>query len=272
MLLARPDFDATKHREIICDADGYVANAWRAIQFAPAETAKYCDWPCNHADLQARRKKIISEEEKLLSKLVSDDEYHDAKIAGYWIWCMSMWIGHGLTRPTAVPCLTADQGVGQMPRLTADQGVGKATGIYAWFENLSQRLRHVKVVCGDWSRVCGGHWQDAHGICGIYFDPPYSSKNRGDIYAKDSQSISHDVREWCIKRDSKNMRIVLSGYEGEHNELEAMGWKKIEWKAAGGYGNRSLGKNENCNLERLWCSPNCLDQDANNLFATEEDA
>ena len=31
--------------ETINDKDGYVCNVWRALQFAPGEVAKWCDWP-----------------------------------------------------------------------------------------------------------------------------------------------------------------------------------------------------------------------------------
>lgn len=86
VLLQRPDYDPKNHTETINDKDGFIANVWRSLQFNPDEVAKYCDWPVNHADLSARRKRLIENEGYLLENLIVDDEWHDAKLAGYWIW------------------------------------------------------------------------------------------------------------------------------------------------------------------------------------------
>lgn len=61
------------------------------------------------------------------------------------------------------------------------------------------------------------------------------------------------------------MRIVLSGYVGEHDALEALGWSVVEWKTNGGYSNAS-GDNKNQKRERLWLSPHCLRADFGPLF------
>lgn len=103
VLLNRPGYDPTIHNETINDKDGFIANVWRSIQLSPDDTAQWCDWPVNHADLCARRKVLLKNEERLLENLVADDQWHDPKIAGYWIWASSCWIGSGLTRPNAIP-------------------------------------------------------------------------------------------------------------------------------------------------------------------------
>ena len=122
-------------------------------------------------------------------------------------------------------------------------------------------MRQVKVVCGDWSRVCGGNWQADKAPCGIFFDPPYSDEKRtNNIYACDSMTVAHDVREWAKKRgDNKNYRIIIAGYDGEHDELLNYDWTVESWKANGGYGNQGNGQGkENAKRERLWLSPHCL--------------
>mgnify|MGYP001611645972 FL=1 len=86
VLLSRPHFEPDKHIETICDSDGFIANVWRSLQFSPDETARWCDWPVNHADLSARKSKLIANEKNLLENLIKDDEWHDPKMAGYWIW------------------------------------------------------------------------------------------------------------------------------------------------------------------------------------------
>jgi len=131
VLLARPGYDAGSHVETVNDKDGHIANVWRAIQYSPDEVAKYCDWPVNHADLCARRKTLIANEEWLLSSLIADPEWHDPKLAGYWIWAASCWIGSGLTTPNArpnLPLYNGGKGInasGQRPDLGKDyQGKG----------------------------------------------------------------------------------------------------------------------------------------------------
>jgi hypothetical protein len=134
------------------------------------------------------------------------------------------------------------------------------TNIYKWFRVLSERMRNVRVVCGDWGRVCGGDWQDKRGTVGIFFDPPYAVEDRHtSVYHHDSTDVANDVREWCIKRgEIESYRIALCGYE-EHDELKKHGWDCVRWKAGGGYGNlgNGLGK-ENSKREAIWFSPYCL--------------
>jgi site-specific DNA-adenine methylase len=305
VLLLRPGWRHDRHVETINDADGHIANVWRALQANPDEVAKWCDWPVNHCDLIARKKRLNLNTESLLENLCKDDTYYDPKLAGYYIWAASCWIGHGLIRPGQIPRLSAagmgvhakgqraqlksgDQGVhakGKIPHLghagmgvhTKGQRASGATddildvrdvyneNIYAWFRQLSERLRDVRVVCGDWSRVCGGNWQNKPGRpCGIFFDPPYSDvadRNKG-LYAVDSDTVAHDVRQWCKGRaDDPNYRIVLAGYFDEHKELLDMGWTVHRWSAQGGYA--SIGKGEtqggaNRHKEALFFSPHCL--------------
>lgn len=259
VFLSRPKWNPSMI-ETVNDADGFIANVWRGIQYAPDEVARWCDWPVNHADLNARRKHLIRNEGYLLKNLVDDPEWCDPKLAGYWIWAASCWIGSGLTRSDAISLLTSNTGInaGQIPLLAHAKAYSQARRIHDWMGALSNRLRRVRVVCGDWTRVCGGDWQDYNGVCGIFFDPPYSHDAGRDnaIYAVENDCAS-DVAKWAHERGQKpTYRIVISGYDGEHNWLELDGWRVIEWKANGGYGNRAGNKNRH--RERLWLSPHCV--------------
>ena len=272
VLLNRPDYNQADHTETINDKDGFVSNVWRAIKFNPEKTAEYCDYPVNHADLIVRKKKLIENDGYLLENLCKDDEWHDVKLAGYWIWAASCWIGSGLTCPGQVPHLThPGQGVhkkslvtaGQLPHLT-DAGAGvhqkKYIGkIYEWFNDLSARLRRVRVVCGDWSRICGGNWQDKMGHCGVFFDPPYQTNDRAAVYHQDDFNVADKVLEWSKKRgDKKSYRIVIAGYD-EHQELiDNHGWSGVNWKAGGGYSRPGTRGEENAKKEMLYFSPHCL--------------
>jgi len=274
VLLARPDYDPSLHTETVNDADGHIANVWRALQFAPDEVAKWCDWPVNHADLMARKAYINDKTDILLENLCADPKWFDAEVAGYYIWAASCWIGSGLTRPGAIPHVTSKgMGVhasGQIPHLSC-KGKGVHSNvkyfIYDWFATLSARLRNVRVVCGDWARVCGGDWQDSTWPnVGIFFDPPYSAEAGRDngIYAVESQTVAHDVREWCRGRASRaTYRICLAGYYDEHSSLLDEGWTVHQWKAGGGYGNTARSEEEtqgqkNRHKEALFFSPHCV--------------
>ncbi len=273
VLLARPDYNPTEHVESICDKDGLVCNVWRALQADPDNVAKVCDWPVNHADLCARRRVVLAKKDDLLAQLIADDKYYNVELAGYWIWAANCWIGSGLTRPNARPHLSnAGMGVhkiGKRPHLS-DTGKGVQepynTNLYAWFRQLSERLRHVRVVCGDWTRICGGNWQDNLGDCGIFFDPPYAVTDRGDVYDTDSYDVAHKVREWSVERGQKpNYRIVIAGYEEHEKELLATGWRIERWSAQGGYGNIAKGESrgkDNRHREMLYFSPHCVKPDS----------
>ncbi len=297
VLLARPGYDSERHVESVCDKDGNIANVWRSIQFQPDEVARWCDWPVNQCDLMARRKVLIANEERLLENLVADPEWCDPKLAGYWIWAASCWIGSGLTRMGAIlniaiagkginagiPFLghagmginaqrphLSDAGKGinaKIPHLGNARGLGsgvharQSSDIYDWMTALSWRLRKVRVVCGDWTRVCGGHWQDNLGTVGIFFDPPYSAPERdAGIYREDSMTIAHDVNAWCLERGNlSSYRIVLAGYWEEHQNLIENGWTFHRYSVQGGYANLGKGKQGSVNRHRetLFFSPHC---------------
>lgn len=165
-----------------------------------------------------------------------------------------------------------------------------------WFRHLAARLRHVRVLNGDWSRVVtkAAAWtlpvrMKKDGVAGVFLDPPYAdtaSRSKG-LYAQDSLTVAHDVREWCIANGGDpKWRIVLAGFDGEHGTaLTDAGWREIEWFRGGflvgGMGNTrrdGSGKRHQQHRERFWASPHCLpldgedvaaDEDANGLFAGE---
>jgi hypothetical protein len=138
-----------------------------------------------------------------------------------------------------------------------------------WFGYLSARLRHVRVLNGDWHRVCtDGALKNLPvrqgGVCGVFVDPPYAdTAGRADVYSHEDQQVAHKVKEWALSHtDSKWLRIVMAGFDGEHgSEFVDAGWREVEWyrkgHLKGGMGN--LGANgTQMHRDRLWLSPNCL--------------
>ncbi len=92
VLLAAPRPART---ETVNDADGLLVNAWRAIAFAPDETAEHAAWPVSELDLHARHIVLVERRHELTERLIGDPKYYDAELAGWWIWGACCWIGSG---------------------------------------------------------------------------------------------------------------------------------------------------------------------------------
>jgi len=125
MLLGAPD---GKRVETINDADGFVANFWRAVASDAEAVAEQIDWPTNEVDLFARHSWLVRQRATLLDALHGDPEWYDAKIAGWWCWGACNWIGGGWC--SGVGPWTYDDGAlvdsRQLPHLgNAGQGVNR---------------------------------------------------------------------------------------------------------------------------------------------------
>lgn len=312
VLLARPHEPKV---ETCNDKDGFIANFWRAVKYAPDEVAEWTDWPVNEADLHARHKWLVGQR-PLLERLIDDPEYYDARIAGWWCWGVCTWIGNGwcrkdervqnqkrrpvlnnanghgvnnIVKNSARPDLSATGGrgvnalhrcmpkvgtpghgihaptrktppTGKKPLTHRNKGVNRDAlrdgGVYDVFAELAERLRHVRVCCGDWKRVLGRSTlgiDTDHGMtpCGIVLDPPYAHELRDKrLYAEDAAGISDEVREWCLENgDNPSLRIALCGQEGEHEMPKS--WQCVAWASTSSAKSRAK--------ERVWFSPHCLD-------------
>ena len=116
VLLARPPFEG-KRIETVNDADGHVANFWRAIQADPDAVAYYADWPVSELDMQARGTWLYyrPSAREWVEQLRSDPDYYDAKSAGWWAWFVSCWIGGLPSIPEERPDGTTVYGQGGGP-------------------------------------------------------------------------------------------------------------------------------------------------------------
>lgn len=254
------------------DRDGFVANFWRALQADPEGLAKASDWPVNECDQHARHLWLVGQRASLTAKLEGDPAYYDVQIAGWWVWGIGVWIGAGWCSGDG-PWRVDDSG--QLVHL-GDAGRGihrkRVVATLDWFEALSERLRRVRVCCGDWSRVCGPTPTVKQGLTGVLLDPPYSGDEReGELYAVDSGSVADDVRAWALEwGEDDRMRIALCGYDGEH---DLPGWDAVPWKANGGYGSQGNGRGrENAEREVIWFSPHCLSAKQPGLFSHDFEA
>jgi hypothetical protein len=291
VLLGRPHAPKV---ETVNDLDGLVANFWRAIQYDPEETARWADNPVNEADLHARHMWIVQRLETHQARMMADPDYFDARMAGYWVYGLCSWIGSGFASGNG-PWIVAEDAEGvltlvdsrqlphlgnagmginrQLPHLrNAGMGINrKREGIQEWFLELADRLRDVRVCCGDWKRVMGESVTVKHGMTAVFLDPPYGAEDRADLYRAESFTVAREVTEWCLENGSNPMlRIALCGYEGEtHHALEDAGWNVLAWKARGGYGSQGEEQGRaNAERERIWFSPACIGAERG-LFDTE---
>jgi DNA adenine methylase len=81
--------------ETVNDLDCYLANFWRALQRDPEQVASYADWPVNEADLHARHCWLVEHARLQAERVMTDPDFYDAKIAGWWVWGQCLWIGSG---------------------------------------------------------------------------------------------------------------------------------------------------------------------------------
>lgn len=258
MLLGRPNPGKV---ETINDADGFVANFWRAVSHAPDAVTHHADWPCSEADLEARHAWLVNRSERLRWQL-EDPDFYDAKVAGWWVWGACNWIGSGWCAGEG-PHLTNGARLfdsRQLPHLgNAGRGEHPRTAyIREWMMKLAERLRDVRVTCGDWTRVVKDSVTTRHGMTGVFLDPPYTLGKMNYAAGGVGGELANSVREWC-KQNGENelLRIVLCGHEHEHDELLQHGWHLRTWTARKGYAVTDEAV-ANSASETLWCSPHCV--------------
>ena len=274
VLLARPVWhEWWRKSEIINDADGYVVNAWRAIKYAPDEVVHYADWIVSEVDLAARNNWLIKRYDDLLVRLASDPDYYDPKIAGWWIWGATIWLASGWCAKERVIADYGKNGVAiKMPNVLTRTGINRCIPvsrggvsedrhrfIREMLHALSDRLREVRVVSGDWRRVLGDWIFQCVGPVGVFLDPPYRTDECKKGLYKVENNIWDDVVEWAIANgNNPRLRIALCGYDGF---MMPEGWRAYYWVRDVGYS--TLARREtmaqlNRKRETIWFSPHCL--------------
>ena len=126
VLLGRPHDlgNGSRRAETVNDADGMIANFWRALAHDPEAVARWCDWPVNEVDLFARHLWLVNEgRSRLLEGMEADPDFYDPKVAGWWVWGINAWIGSGWCSGEG-PWINDGDVIRKRPHLgTAGQGV-----------------------------------------------------------------------------------------------------------------------------------------------------
>lgn len=324
VLLARPASHAWWERiESVNDLDGNIANWFRSVAAAPDVVAAHASQPVHEADLTARHLWLVQHGEELRSRLMSDPDFYDARAAGWWVWGISAWVGgewctgigphtgseapsitNGGTAPGVyrkIPMMSGAHGgkgihkpipvTGTVPGPTGDPVPDVAESYLAKlstdFTALANRLRRVRVACGDWSRVLGNVAVPAQGhVTAVLLDPPYDpDERRGDLYAVGDRrpqtvtgladmldlgdaippappTVHEAARAWALEHTADHeYRIAYCSYstEAEDALFTDAGWTPYRWSARGGYALRSTDTRARSNKDReiIWFSPSC---------------
>lgn len=296
VLLAAP---APASLEVLGDANGFVANFWRATVHQPAAVARAADYPVSHVDLGARHRWLMDQRGRLGAELQDPDWPGDAKVAGWWLWGQCCWIGSGWCEwdraagkiPHVSDAGRGIQAAGQIPHVS-DAGMGvqaagkvphtinAGTGIHAvgaaddamgeyWtsaglaadraLRAIAARLERCRVVHGDWRRCLNHHYGGDD--TAVFLDPPY--EGFGEFYG--AGAVASDVAAWA--RENANLRIALCGHRGDY---ELAGWTAVEWERTRLTYASDATKAEEC----IWFSPACLPDEAKqrSLFDLEATA
>lgn len=202
VLLGRPPLPG-RRVETINDVDGWVVNAWRAIQLAPDLVARAAYGPVTEVDLNARLAWLQERRDGLLGWLEGNPEAFDPKAAGWWVYVLSNSIADPFlpgrwqvldqhlvdTRIHPHPHPDRSRGVNRkLPHLgSAGKGINRQLGgethsgldaLTGYLGALAERIGRVRITCGDWRRVLSpavlAATAGGDGSRGIFLDPPYA--------------------------------------------------------------------------------------------------
>ena len=188
--------DQPARREIVCDIDGMVCNFWRSVQRDPKAVAHEANYPTIQQDLTARHRHLVTWRQCYASRLSADPEFYDPRMAAWWVWGISIWIGGAWC--SIGPHAPGDR-VPQVGSTPGGQGVSAQRivrpDLEEWFGALQQRLQRVIVLNRSWESAVTRTMLAQHGkrklTVGILMDPPYQTTTRATkVYDSDVQGES----------------------------------------------------------------------------------
>ena len=309
VLLGRPDDHVWWRKiETVNDLDGHVVNFHRSAALHPDDVARHASYPVTELDLTARHLALTEAAPGLADQLRVDPDFCDPRLAGWWLWGLSCWVGgywcsgkgnfqgapDGATvfaKPPMVHGAHAGKGIHRQPSRVAEASTVTSTmngDIAAAIAAVSNRLRRVRVTCGEWDRNAASAIRAPRGkYSAVFLDPPYALSGEGrtrhdHLYAvNDSNADGTDphiaAREWALEHGDSSVRIAYCAYRNaEEDALFAdAGWSRWGWTASGGYALQSKGQRSdgaaNRHREVIYFSPACepgsgATPDADGLF------
>lgn len=262
ILLSRPHDLVPYQTELLNDLDGDITNFWRSIQQDPEGVVDGADYICSELDLHARAHRIEDTRDEFVEKMRYDMDFCDPERAGWWLYGMSLAVGNSFEKVRHCIPAYGVEGSGIHCHFP-DERLSRNT-IARHVQPLIDRLRSVRIACGDWKRVVTPamlHMHRKNKVKGVFLDPPYLEGNQQYASGGTGSSLASEVLEWCKEMGNEpNLRIALCGYQGHYDELASYGWEILEWEAYGGYGKLakdSKGR-DNAKREVIWFSPNCV--------------
>ena len=269
MLLGSPHWPHTKVIETVNDAEGHIVNFWRSVKADPEAVAHYASNPVHESTLHAAHTWLTGMRSVLSARLEGDLDYYDAKVAGWWVWGASCWIGQGwcagngawstetddegytilVKKPSSDGVsrqrqqITSQQGIfvtKQVPRLSAvGQGVSrslpelasqigvtkgslrKTESLVLWMQDLADRFRDVRVLCGDWSRAVTPSVTTYHGTVAVFClhpDTPIRMENERLVPVKEINQgdMLHGSRivQRVMTRVCQDEQVLSIGIQG----------------------------------------------------------
>jgi DNA adenine methylase len=286
--------------EVVGDANGFIANFWRAVKHQPQAVAEWADYPVSHIDLGARHIWLMGRREALGEALQDADWPGCAKTAGWWLWGQCCWIGSGWcdwhragsARGQRREGHTGDregddatsagmgiQAIGQVPHAgnagMGIQAIGKVphagnagrgdttfltSGGAAAYRILNEIAARLERV-----RIVHGSWDRClnHHFGGndtAVFLDP-PYRAYETLYGV-ATPVADAVAAWA--QEHSHLRVALCGHAGDY---DLPGWDAVPWSR----GRLTYGGGKTTDQECIWYSPACLPRRQVDLFAIPED-
>lgn len=264
MLLGAPE---PASLEVVNDANGFIANFWRAVKYQPGVVAAWADYPVSHVDMGARHAWLMERRAALADGLHDPDWPGDAKVAGWWLWGQCAWIGSGWCEwekagripsvgnagsgvqaagkvPSVGDAGRGVQAAGQVPHV-GNAGMMTSAGRVAlqWLSRLADRLERVRVLHGDWHRCLNHHYGKE--ATAVFLDPPYRAYEA--LYGV-AEPVADAVAAWA--GEHAHLRVALCGHIGDY---DLPGWEVMQWSR----GKATYSGSRTMDKEAIWFSPSC---------------
>ena len=214
-------------REIVGDIDGMITNFWRAIRYAPDETAWWACYPTSHLDLIARKTYLTEQLPTVVERLTSDMWWFNSQIAGIWVWTISNSIDLKISDRQSIPFVGAQKaGKGvSAQRCHADMSIPHVK--HSGGQGVSSQRRPqihtgqtgqgVQIQRQDMSRPSVNHEAGGQGVSAQrHIDEEGDSAPQSPLMSSTRLPNESAIKAWFNRLSSRLARTYLlcNGWEG----------------------------------------------------------